>query len=179
MMACMASSTDEGPADEEVPATDPWLVERYRADYRDLVRLAALVHGDRHAAEEAVQDAFVAVARARATPANVGAYLRSAVLNAARSQGRRRRAAGRHLRRLGPPPYAPAADADLGRADDTARVLAALAELATRQREVLVLRYYSELTEAEIAETLGISVGSVKTHAHRGLAALERRLEAP
>ena len=63
-------------------------------------------------------------------------------------------------------------------ADETRRVLAALRELPERQREVLALRYYLDLSEAEIAATLGISAGSVKTHAHRGLAALTDRLES-
>jgi RNA polymerase sigma factor (sigma-70 family) len=63
-------------------------------------------------------------------------------------------------------------------ADETRLVLAALRTLPERQREVLALRYYLELSEAEIAATLGISAGSVKTHAHRGLAALTDRLEA-
>ena len=59
----------------------------------------------------------------------------------------------------------------------TTRVLAALRSLPDRQREVLALRYYLDLSEAEIAATLGISAGSVKTHAHRGLATLAERLE--
>jgi RNA polymerase sigma factor (sigma-70 family) len=62
--------------------------------------------------------------------------------------------------------------------DETRQVLAALRTLPDRQREVLALRYYLDLSEAEIAVTLGISPGSVKTHAHRGLAALTDRLEA-
>jgi RNA polymerase sigma factor (sigma-70 family) len=56
-------------------------------------------------------------------------------------------------------------------------MLGALRHLPDRQREVLVLRFYLDLTEAEIAHTLGISAGSVKTHAHRGLAALAHWLE--
>ncbi len=62
-------------------------------------------------------------------------------------------------------------------AGDDDRVLAALRSLPDRQREVLALRYYLDLSEAEIAATLGISAGSVKTHAHRGLATLAERLE--
>ena len=58
-------------------------------------------------------------------------------------------------------------------------MIAALRALPTRQRECLALRYYLGLSEAEIAETLGISAGSVKTHTHRGLGALEKTLEAP
>jgi RNA polymerase sigma factor (sigma-70 family) len=62
--------------------------------------------------------------------------------------------------------------------DDQQDVLDAMRALPRRQRECLVLRYYLDLSEAEIASTLGISNGSVKSHASRGLAALARRLEA-
>ena len=61
--------------------------------------------------------------------------------------------------------------------DEQRRVLAALRSLPDRQRDVLTLRYYLDLSEAEIAQTLGITPGSVKTHAHRGIAALAERLE--
>lgn len=158
---------------------DPWLLDRYRRDYRSLVRLAALLVDDTGVAEEIVQDAFVAVARRAniASEDRADAYLRSAVLNGARSRMRRRRVRARHLRSVGPPPTAPSAEAPALAAEDSRAVMAALATLPTRQREVLVLRYYAELSEAEIAETLGVSAGTVKTHAHRGLAALESRLE--
>jgi RNA polymerase sigma factor (sigma-70 family) len=64
--------------------------------------------------------------------------------------------------------------------EDRKRVLAALATLPRRRREVLVLRFYLEMSEAEIARTLGISPGTVKSTAARGLAALARQLrEAP
>jgi RNA polymerase sigma factor (sigma-70 family) len=62
--------------------------------------------------------------------------------------------------------------------DDVRRraVIDALAELPRRQREVLALRYYLDLSEREIAETLGISAGAVKSHASRGAAALRTHL---
>ena len=160
---------------------DPWLVELYRSDYRRLVRLAALLVDDVGTAEELVQDAFVAVARqgtaALHDPHAAPAYLRSAVLNRARSQLRKREVRRRHLRSVEPPPNAPPADREVLASDEHARMLATLDLLPDRQRQVLVLRYYGELTEAEIADALGISRGSVKTHARRGLAALEARLE--
>jgi RNA polymerase sigma factor (sigma-70 family) len=62
--------------------------------------------------------------------------------------------------------------------DDQQDVLDAMRSLPRRQRECLVLRYYLDLSESEIASTLGISNGSVKSHASRGLAALAKRLEA-
>lgn len=174
MMACMA------PVEHRA---DPWLVDLYRSHYAELVRLAALLVDDRGVAEEVVQDAFVSVARRRErAPLDdaqaVPAYLRSAVLNGARSALRRRAVRRRHLRSVEPPPDAPSADVAALAHEETRRVLTALRRLPGRQREVLVLRYYADLSEAEIAETLGISPGSVKTHAHRGLASLSETLEA-
>jgi RNA polymerase sigma factor (sigma-70 family) len=135
---------------------------------------------DQGSAEEAVQDAFVAVARRGAQGLeDPAAYLRTAVLNNARSTLRKRRVRRRHLRNVERPATAPGADHDVLVDDDARQVLAALDELSERQREVLVLRYWADLSEAEIATTLGISAGSVKTHAHRGTAALARILEAP
>ncbi len=165
---------------------DPWLLELYRSDYRHLVRLAAMLVDDVGSAEEVVQDAFVAVTRRFADdapgselrdPSASSAYLRSAVMNGARSALRKREVRRRHLRSIEPPTAAPPADREVLADDETRQVLAALDRLSVRQREVLVLRFYGELSEAEIAETLGISAGSVKTHAHRGLAALEAHLE--
>lgn len=168
----------------ERPGLDPWLLDRYRSDYRRLVRLAALLVDDVGTAEEVVQDAFVAVARRVEAGHDVGeqgaldAYLRSAVLNHARSALRKRGVRRRHLRSVQPPSSEPPADRAVLADEETRRVIAALRQLSDRQREVLVLRFYGELSEAEIAETLAISPGSVKTHAHRGLAALESILEA-
>ena len=83
---------------------------------------------------------------------------------------RRPLAAGRE-----PAPPTPEGDVLVG--DEHRRVVAALRRLPARQRECLVLRYYLDLSEAEIATTLGISAGSVKTHASRGLTALASLLE--
>ncbi|MDE0804581.1 MAG: sigma-70 family RNA polymerase sigma factor [Acidimicrobiales bacterium] len=165
-------------------ALDPWMVDLYRAEYRSLVRLATMLVDERGLAEELVQDAFVAAARTSGAgslrdPAAAPAYLRSAVMNRARSHLRKRRVRRRHLRSVEPPRSAPGADDPVLRADSTRRMVAALRRLPLRQREVLVLRYYADLSEAEIAETLGIGTGSVKTHAHRGLAALEPLLDQP
>ena len=159
---------------------DPWLVALYRAHHRDLVRLATLLVDDQGSAEEAVQDAFVSVARRG--PAGIddpAAYLRTAVLNNARSALRRRRVRRRHLRSVEGPATSPGADHAVLVDEDARLVLAALRRLSERQREVLVLRYWADLSEAEIAASLGISAGSVKTHAHRGTTALARILEAP
>ena len=159
---------------------EPWLVGLYQAHHRDLVRLATLLVDDQGSAEEAVQDAFVAMARRGAQGLeDPGAYLRTAVLNNARSALRKRRVRRRHLRSVERPAVTPGADHDVLVDDDARQVLAALGELSERQREVLVLRYWADQSETEIATSLGISAGSVKTHAHRGIAALARILEAP
>jgi RNA polymerase sigma-70 factor (sigma-E family) len=152
------------------------LASAYREHYASLVRLASLLVVDVDRCEEIVQDAFVKVWRRPPSldaDDRLPAYLRSAVLNGARSHLRRRGVERRHLRSVASPSVAP----DVGPSGDDQRVLAALRSLPTRQREVLVLRYYLDLSEVEIAATLGISAGSVKTHAHRGLATLEERLE--
>ena len=167
MMAVMAPVSEHGGAD---------LAAAHREHYRSLVRLASLLVDDVGRCEEIVQDAFVKVWR---RPPDLSgedrlpAYLRSAVLNGARSHLRRRGVERRHLRAAASPSEAPEARL----AADDHRVLAALRSLPARQREVLALRYYLDLSEAEIADTLGISAGAVKTHAPRGLATLAERLE--
>jgi RNA polymerase sigma-70 factor (sigma-E family) len=147
--------------------------------HRQLVGFAILLVDDLATAEDVVQDAFLALHRRwlwMRDPQAAVDYLRTSVLNGARSQLRRRRVRARGAER----PHAPAPSAEsvaLDRADHD-EVAGQLATLSTRQREVLVLRYYLDQTEAEIAQTLSISAGSVKQHAARGLAALTARLEA-
>ena len=157
------------------------LAAAHREHYRSLVHLAALLVDDGARCEEIVQDAFVAVFarpdRLR-SPDRLPAYLRSAVLNGARSTLRRRGAAGR-LRPVPVSGSAPSAEAAVVLAEEHAAVLRALRSLPDRQRDVLALRYWGDLSEAEIAETLGVSPGTVKTHAKRGLASLADRLEEP
>lgn len=149
----------------------------YDAHYRSLVKLASFYVDDVPSAEEVVQDAFVSVlsGRRRIGAGREAAYLRAAVLNGARSQLRRRRV--RRWHQPEPDPPAPAAERDGIQRTVRDEVLAALRQLPPRQSAVLVLRYYLELSEAEIADTLGVSAGSVKSHAHRGLARLRQLLE--
>ena len=154
------------------------LESAYREHYRSLVRLASILIDDVGTCEELVQEAFAQVWQrggALRDPDRLPAYLRSAVLNGARSTLRRRAVAAKHLS-VAPDP-APAADVFAMAGAAETEVLLALRALPDRQREVLALRYYLDLSEAEIARTLGISKGSVKTHAHRGLATLAPRLE--
>jgi RNA polymerase sigma-70 factor (sigma-E family) len=155
------------------------LSDLYRAEYRNLVRLATLLVDQQDVAEEIVQEAFVrmdgAWDRVR-DPAARPAYLRSIVLNLARSGLRRRLVARRHR----PEPVADAAAAEhhVVLHEDQREVLAALATLPMRQRQCVVLRFYEDLTEVQIAETLGISQGSVKQHLHRAMQSLTERLGA-
>ena len=157
---------------------DTAVEELYATHYRRLVRLAVLLVRDVETAEEVVQDSFVAMHgrwRGLREPDKGLAYLRQTVVNRARSVLRRRGVAARHA-----PPVAadhPGADQDSLGAERRREVLDALRRLPGRQREVIVLRYYLDLSEAEIAETLGISRGAVKSHASRGAAALRILLE--
>ena len=154
---------------------DAALADLHRDHYRSLVRLACLLVDDLGSGEEVVQDAFVRVYRAWPRVDDPLKYLRTAVMNGARSGLRRRRSARRYV----PPTVraAPGADeAVLVRAEHAA-VLDALRALPRRQRECLVLRYYADLSEVEIASTLGISPGSVKSHSHRGMVALTTALK--
>ena len=155
---------------------DDLLVRLFADHYKDLVRLASLLLDDVGSCEEVVQDAFVKMhtLQSRPEPGKEAAYLRSIVMNGARSRMRRRMV----RRRLTPDAPAPFESAESGALDrlESDALIEAVRALPRRQSEVLTLRYYLDLSEAEIAETLGISRGSVKTHASRGLAALERTL---
>jgi RNA polymerase sigma-70 factor (sigma-E family) len=158
---------------------DEALARLYAAHWRRLVRLAVLLLHDVGAAEEVVQDAFVAMHAhwpALRDPDAAVAYVRQAVVNRSRSALRHRAVVERHAARRPGPGSAPGADEPALRRGRRDAVLAALQRLPDRQREVLALRYYLELSEAEIAEALGISRGSVKAHASRGGAALRHAL---
>jgi RNA polymerase sigma-70 factor (sigma-E family) len=152
--------------------------ELYAAHYRQLVRLSVLLVQDVETAEEVVQDSFVAMHgrwRNLREPDKALAYLRQTVVNRSRSVLRRRRVRARHTPSA--VPDHPGADEDALSAERRRRVLDALRELPTRQREVLTLRYYLDLSEAEIAHSLGISRGAVKSHASRAATALRHLLE--
>jgi RNA polymerase sigma-70 factor (sigma-E family) len=174
-------------SDEGHPGADEGVRELYAAHWTGLVRLAWLLLRDDLAAEEVVQEAFVAVHRrwdSLRDPAGAAAYLRRAVVNGARSSLRHRGVEERHLAReradAGTPgrrTEASAEDRVLG-SEARRSMVQALGGLPQRQREVLTMRYYLDLSEAEIADALGISAGSVKAHAHRGLATLRDRMEA-
>lgn len=148
----------------------------YDEHYRSLVRLASFNVDDRETAEEVVQDAFVKLVAGnyRVEAGKELGYLRSMVLNGARSALRKRQVRRAHT------PDAPglvAAAEEAGVAStESDRIIEALRQLPDKQASVLVLRYYLDLSEAEIADTLDIAKGSVKSHAHRGLKRLRELL---
>lgn len=163
---------------------DP-LTELYAAHWASLVRLAWLLVHDQSRSEEIVQEVFVAAHPRMGQLREAGnalAYLRHSVVNGCRSTFRHQQVEDRWLRNeagsaeaLGRR-SADSAEVLAVRADEGGSLLAELGKLSGRQREVLVLRYYSDLSEQQIAETLDISTGAVKAHAHRGLAALRDAL---
>lgn len=152
-------------------AASPDLAALYAAHRHSLVRMAVLLVDDLASAEDVVQDAFIAFHR-HATelndPGSAPGYLRVCVVNGARSMLRRRQVA-RKYQHLGMQPDEAAADTEAMLADEHRTVLRALRRLPDRQREVLTLRYWSDLSDAQIAEALGISKGAVKSNASRGM----------
>jgi RNA polymerase sigma-70 factor (sigma-E family) len=150
----------------------------FEEHYASMVRMARLLVDDRETAEDVVMDAFTTLYRRWMTvrdPSEADRYLRSCVLNGARSQLRRRRLLRRH--ESGGSQQEAIRDGLETNEADRSTVTQLLATLPYRQRQVLVLRYFVDMTEAQIAYELGVSPGSVKTHASRGLAALARTLE--
>ncbi|HEX8007229.1 MAG TPA: SigE family RNA polymerase sigma factor [Trebonia sp.] len=158
------------------------LTSLFRAHHLDLVRLATMLTGDRGTAEDVVQDTFERVHTGWGRLAGNGgvgvSYLRTAVINGCRGVHRRQKVARRYEGEGQEPGDAGQASAEqeVIRAERHREVAAALARLPQRRREVLVLRYYLGLSEAEIAAMLDISPGTVKSSAARGLAALAKAL---
>jgi len=166
---------------DEPGLDEPGIDELYSHRRLDLVRLALLLVDDLPTAEDVVQDVFAALYRRHgerlAGLDNPDAYLRTSVVNTSRSVLRRRRTVRAHVpERQG---HAPSAEEPVLLREEHGEVVAALHRLTRRQREVLVLRYWSHLSEAQIADTLGLSRGAVKSTASRALAALRRQLEDP
>ncbi|MEU9992250.1 SigE family RNA polymerase sigma factor [Streptomyces sp. NPDC048045] len=180
--AATASTTDTAEAADAavVGTTVDHLTETYRAHYRSLLGLAALLLDDTASCEDVVQEAFIRVHSARKRvrdPEKTLAYLRQTVVNLSRSALRRRILGLKLLSK----PMPDMASAEEGAYDQLERrdLIKAMKGLQRRQREVLVLRYFADMTEAQVAETLGISLGSVKAYGSRGIAALRVAMEAP
>ena len=153
--------------------------ELFARHWHGLVRLARLLVDDVTSAEDVVQDAFLALYRQRAALLDrekALPYLRTSVVNRARSVIRRRVVARRHLR-VAEPDHGPAADEPLLVAEEHRAVLAAVERLPRRQREVLVLRYWENLGDAEIAAALGIAEVTVRATVSRAAGAVGRTLE--
>lgn len=169
-----AADTGAGPdpdqADRRARVSD-----LYATHALGLIRLAYLMLGSRPAAEDVVQEAFFGLYRRWWTigdHAKALNYVRSAVINGCRSELRRRR------------PGATSAEAVTASAEEIAvtrqrgrDAISALRSLPDRQREVLVLRFYLDYSDAQIAEALGIGQSTVRSTAHRALAALARQLK--
>lgn len=157
---------------------DALVIALFQAEGARLVQLARWFVDDRTAAEDLVQEAFLRLARSQHRihdPDRAAAYLRSIVINLARDHNRRGLVSHRH--RLPADPDDRSAE-DHAAADESRReVIAALRALPRRQRDCVVLRYYLELSVADIADTLGLSPNSVKTHLQRGLRSLKSVLE--
>jgi RNA polymerase sigma factor (sigma-70 family) len=164
----------DGPQPEPQQEGPPTINQLYHARRLSLVRLAVLMVDDLPTAEDIVQDVFAALYRRHGadlrTVDDPHAYLTAGVTNAARSALRRRRTARDYV--PPPPGVSPAAEdlALLGEADRG--VLEALARLTVRQRQVVVLRYWAQLSEDEIAGALRVSRGTVKSTAARALTIL-------
>lgn len=148
----------------------------YRSQWHNMVRTALFLVDDVESARDCVQEAFIALhgRPLRDNRAQI-AYLHRSVVNNARSMLRRRRTVRRHLHSA-ELPTVDGADREILVAAEQAALLDAVRQLPLRQREVLVLRYWSRLSEAEIAAALGIRPGTVKSTASRALAALESKL---
>jgi RNA polymerase sigma-70 factor (sigma-E family) len=165
------------------PVTKEWdatqaVTEIYSTHYRSLVRLAVLLVRDVATAEEVVQDSFVAMHsawRRLRDSEKALSYLRQSVVNRSRSVLRHRVVVDRNAPK--PAPDMPSAEQGALSLLERSAVISALRTLPPRQREALVLKYYADLSEAQIAATMGISRGAVKSHTARGMASLRAVLE--
>jgi len=163
-----------GSADHQA---DDFVSDLYLAHALALVRVAKLLLRDQASAEDVVQDAFLSLYKALPRLRDrdeILPYLRTAVINRSRSVLRARRRA--LLRRVQHEPPMSSAESAAMAGEDRRAVLAAVTRLPRRAREVLVLRYYLDLPDQEIAAALGVSRGTVSSTASRGLAAIAREL---
>lgn len=142
------------------------LEELFRERFDPMVRLAALLTGDQHVAEELVMDAFTRVGDRLPEVEQPNAYLRAAVVNATRSHHRRRTVEDRL-------PLPAESTADDHVVDE---LWSRLVELRPEERACVVLRFYEDLALTDIAEQLDLPLGTVKSHLHRGLASLRTLL---
>jgi RNA polymerase sigma-70 factor (sigma-E family) len=170
--ASLSLVTDTGPDADEA------LGLLHARSYAGLVRLAVVLGNDEGRAEELVQDAYVRVLGRRHQIRDLGvaeAYLRRTVVNLCRDSWRRRLVANRF--RPDPPRPEPSAEDAALLTDQQRRLLEILDLLPKRQREVVVLRFYEDLSVSDTARLLGISEGAVKAYSHRAMSALRSAVE--
>jgi RNA polymerase sigma-70 factor (sigma-E family) len=154
------------------------VTEIYMAHYNQLVRLAVMLVHDVQTAEEVVQDAFEAMHlawRRLRDSEKALSYLRQATVNKSRSVLRHRKVVELHAPK--PAPDEQSAEHAALTLLERSAVTSALRALPERQREAIVLRYYGDFSEADIAKAMGISKGAVKSHTARAIAALKSTLE--
>jgi RNA polymerase sigma-70 factor (sigma-E family) len=178
--AAIAPEALAGPARQASAVWDAsdLVTELYAGHYNQLVRLALLLVHDVQTAEEVVQDAFEAMHmawRRLRDSEKALSYLRQTVVNRSRSVLRHRKVVDMHPPK--PAPDEPSAEHAVLALQERSAVIAALRLLPVRQREAVVLRYYADLSEADIAAAMGISRGAVKSHTARAMAALKSILE--
>ncbi len=159
-------------------AVDELVAELFRTHRLALVRVAVLLVGDTPTAEDVVQEAFIGLFRSarRLTSADKAlAYVRASVVNGCRSVHRARSRA--LLRRIQHVPPVWSAEAAVLAREESITTLQAFSRLSGRSREVLALRYYLDLTDAEIAEALGVSKSTVSSTASRALSTLAAEIK--
>jgi RNA polymerase sigma factor (sigma-70 family) len=158
------------------PADESYVENLFRARYLEMVRLAGLLGADDP--EDIAQEAFTRLMNKgpRALdPQGALPYLRAIVVNLTRNRHRHLRV----VRLRTPVAIDEGSSEQVAMAhEDQREILAALAELPSRRREAIVLRYWLDLPEREIAAAMGVSPGTVKSHVSRGLAALAQALQA-
>lgn len=162
----MTTTWEAAVADPELPAG---FEAFYGERYGDAVRLAYVITGDAGSAEDVAQDALVRVRTRFDTLREPWPYARAAVVNAARSHHRRRRRERARLEIV-------AATQPASAALHALELLDAIDRLPFRQKAVIVLRYYEDLSEGDIAETLGCRPGTVKSLAARALSRLAQEI---
>lgn len=163
--AAAGGAMDDGWIDAGFATDGPTFGELYNAEFARLVRLATLLTGRPEAARDVVQDAFVKLHVRWATVRNPGAYVQRSVVNGSRSHHRR---AARDAARA----RAAAATADVAGPLDVDHTFATLAVLSHRERAIVVLKFYEQRSEAEIADLVGCRPGSVGPTLQRALAKL-------
>jgi RNA polymerase sigma-70 factor (sigma-E family) len=168
------------PAEWLAASAETVVTALYQVQAVGLIRLAVVMLGSRPAAEDVVQEAFCGLYRRweqLSDKENALSYLRSSVLNGCRSELRRRIRNERRSARTVPAGDSASAEYAALVGEEHREVLAALRRLPHRQRESLVLRFYLDLSEPEIAASMGISRGTVKSTTSRALATLGRLLQ--